>query len=111
MSFRTLAIAFALLFSLNANATDDIIEICSAGGYYAGAEDHFLSGLARHILQKHGVLGSLQCNALWKNAVDVGERFSRTGKKQATDKDVLDQATGFSTRIYNAISKSSGYSE
>ena len=111
MSFRPVVVACALLFSVNASATDGILEVCSAGGYYAGAEDRFLTGLATHILQNHNVLGTPQCHELWKNAVEVGERISSTGKIRPSDKEVLDQISRFSTRVYNSISKSSGYSE
>ena len=111
MSVRSLLAACMLLLSLHANAEDDFLNLCSAGGYYAGAEDHFLSGLAMHILLKHNALGTLQCNALWKNAVDVGQRLSRTGKMLPSDKEVLDQALGFSMKIYSAVSQSAGYSE
>jgi len=31
-------------------AVDENLQICSAGGYFAGAQDRFLTGMAMHIL-------------------------------------------------------------
>ena len=89
---------------------EDILQICAAGGYYSGAQDRFMSGVAMHILQKKGVLGKSTCSAIWKNAYDVGSSFSRTGKyENEADAEVVRQAGDFSTKVYSAITKNMGF--
>ena len=111
MGHRVILTVMAFVIGSNVYATDNSLKLCSAGGYYAGAQDHFLSGLATHILLNRGVLSSLECTALWKNAVEIGERYSTTGKPTASDMDVIKQAVDFSERVYRSLSKASGYSE
>ena len=98
----------ASLFAVNAFAGESD-QLCTAGGYYAGAQDRFLSGLATHILQKHGELGSKKCSALWQSAFEVGERFSKTGQRKPTDSVVFDQALAFSAKAYSSVAKGAGY--
>ncbi len=80
-------------------------QICTAGGYYSGAQDRFLSGLAMHILAQRNQLETPACGALWREAVEVGERFSKTGKSRPSDARVITEATNFSRKVYDAVTK------
>jgi hypothetical protein len=94
----------------SAIATEEDLNICNAGGYYAGAQDPFMSGIAQHILRKRGLLGTVNCSALWKSAYEVGASFSRTGKiANQNEADILKQASTFSEKVYSNISTSMGY--
>ncbi len=84
-------------------------QLCTAGGYYSGAQDRFMSGLAMHILQKRGELESKICSSLWQQAFEVGERFSKTGQMKSTDSAVIDGVSAFSTRVYASVAKGAGY--
>ena len=108
---RFLITALILLGSVaSAIAADEDLNICNAGGYYAGAQDRFMSGLAQHILSKRGLLGTANCSALWKNAYDVGASFSRTGKIANTNEaEVVKQASAFSEKVYSNTAKNMGY--
>jgi hypothetical protein len=92
-----------------AYAAGDVEQLCAAGGYYTGAQDRFMSGLAAHVLTKRGELGTLTCSALWKNGYRVGEYFSKTGKPMAEDAKVFEAAGAFSQRVYTSIAKGAGY--
>ncbi|MEQ1639023.1 MAG: hypothetical protein ABL903_20365 [Methylococcales bacterium] len=106
--FITALILFASATS--AIAADEDLNICNAGGYYAGAQDRFMSGIAQHILQKRGLLGTVNCSALWKSAYEVGASFSRTGKiANQNEAEILKQASTFSEKVYSNISTSMGY--
>ena len=103
----------ALIFVMSSNsaiAADENLEICNAGGYYAGAQDRFMMGLAAHILAKQGLLGAVTCNALWKSAYDVGVSFSKTGKVvNNNEANIIKQASNFNEKVYSSIAKSMGY--
>lgn len=81
---------------------------CIAGGYYSGSQDHFMSSLAAHILSQRNQLSTPACGALWREAVEVGEHFSKTGKARPSDTRVITEATNFSNKIYDGITKLSG---
>ena len=84
-------------------------QLCTAGGYYSGAQDHFMSGLAVHILSQRNQLSTPECGALWREAVEVGEHFSKTGKAaRPSDARVIAEATNFSSKVYDGITKLSG---
>lgn len=83
-------------------------QLCTAGGYYNGADNQFLSGLAVYILNQRGQLGTPSCGALWREASEVGERFSKTGKTRSTDDRAISEASNFSKKVYDGIAKSSG---
>lgn len=85
-------------------------RLCTAGGYYSGAHNRFLSGLAMHILQERGQLRTKRCGALWQSAFDIGKRYSQTGEmKSSTDTAVLVEATAFRAKVYSAVAKNAGY--
>ena len=89
---------------------DENLQICAAGGFFSGAQDRFMSGIAAHILAKRGVLGTSPCSALWKSTYDVGASFSKTGKYSSnTDAEVGKQAADFSAKVYSAVAKSMGF--
>lgn len=107
-----LLITVLILFSsaTSAIAADEDLNICNVGGYYAGTQDHFMSGLAQYILHKRGLLGTVTCSALWKSAYDVGASVSRTGKIANTNEaEIVKQASFFSEKIYSNIATSIGY--
>lgn len=87
-------------------ASDQTDDLCTAGGYYSGAEERFLSGLAMYIRIKKGILNDAKCSALWSYAYDVGAYFSRNGKfKRPEDAQIGKKASEFSTRAYESILK------
>ena len=105
-----IALIFVCLLFGQAALADDSEQVCMAGGYYSGASDRFLSGVAMHILQKRSQLGTAKCSALWQAAFTAGEHFSKTGQlAAATDREFLDAANAFSSRVYSSVSKSAGY--
>lgn len=83
-------------------------QICTAGGYYSGANDQFMSGLAAHILNQRNQLSTPSCGALWREAVEVGQYFSKNGKARPSDARVIAEAANFSRKVYDAITKNSG---
>lgn len=83
-------------------------QLCTAGGYYNGANDQFLSGLAAHILNQRKQLSTPTCGALWREAAEVGEHFSKTGKPRSSDDRVITEAGNFSKKVYDSIARSSG---
>lgn len=106
---RIVLLLIGLLFGGLALA-DDSEQVCIAGGYYSGANDRFLSGLAMHVLQKRSQLGTAKCSELWQAAFTAGEHFSKAGQlANAKDKEFLDAANAFSSRVYSSVSKSAGY--
>jgi hypothetical protein len=102
------AITLLLLFSVSPSHAESADQLCTAGGYYSGAQDRFLSSLAAHILNQRNQLSTAACGALWREAVEVGEHFSKTGKPRPSDERVISEAGNFSSKVYNAITKSSG---
>ena len=108
MFVRIVLLLTASLFSINAFAGESE-QLCTAGGYYSGAQDRFMSGLAMHILQKRGDFGSKKCSALWQVAFEVGERFSKTGQMKSVDSAVFDDVSIFSAKVYSSVAKGAGY--
>lgn len=107
---RGLIFSIGIFFSASIFAADESERLCTAGGFYTGAKDEFLSNLSMHILAKRGEFGTAKCSALWRSALDAGERISRSGQiSSSTDKEIVDTATAFSSRIYSSIEKASGY--
>ncbi len=50
------------------------------------------------------------CTAAWKDAVEIGENLSSTGKiRNQTDLTVSDQAATFKSQVYDAIISSMNY--
>lgn len=89
---------------------NETLNICNAGGYFSGAQDRFMSGLAAHILVKQGLLGATNCSALWKQAYDVGASYSRTGKvTNNTDAEIVKSASDFAEKVYSSIAKNIGF--
>lgn len=101
-------ITLLLLFSTSSSHAETADQLCTAGGYYSGAQDQFLSSLAAHILNQRNQLSTPACGALWREAVEVGKHFSKTGKPRPSDERVISEAGNFSRKVYDAITKSSG---
>ena len=106
-SYGTSVTAFLLLFVLISPpvcASESIDEVCNAGGYYSGAEDRFLSGLASYILAKKGIVKNAKCSALWAYAYDVGAYFSKNGKvKNQGDEEMVTKASEFASHVYDSV--------
>jgi hypothetical protein len=99
-----------VVFASASYAAEKNFEICTAGGYFSGAQDRFLSGLALHIRVKRELLNNHICNALWKNAYAVGENLSKTGKiGNQEEADIVKEATEFSTAVYDLLSSKLNY--
>jgi len=105
---RKVISALALMFLSTYCYAENADQICTAGGYYSGAQDHFMSGLAAHILSQRKQLSTPACGALWREAVEVGEHFSKTGKARPSDARVIAEAANFSSKVYDGITKLSG---
>ncbi len=96
---------FLLVFSSTVTATEEDYKLCTIGGYFSGTNDKFLSGLAAHIAEKKHVFGDPICEAAWANGYRVGEKLTKTGKiKDPSEREIIQQATAFSSRIYETIS-------
>jgi len=105
LSLTALAVTLALMVPPS-YASDTTDNVCTAGGYFSGAEDRFLSGLAMHIRVKKGILNDAKCLALWEFAYEVGARLSRSGKyKNPGDAEVAKKAAQFAARAYDAVLK------
>ena len=101
------AIPFLFLVATPSFAGDNTLQVCVAGGYFSGAQDRFMSGLATHILEKKGILGTESCNAAWKDAYEVGVSFSKSGKvANSSEAAVIKRAAEFNIKVYSAIAKS-----
>ena len=96
---------FFAVFSSTVTATEEDYKLCTIGGYFSGTNDKFLSGLAAHIAEKKHVFGDPICDAAWANGYRVGEKLTKTGKiKDPSEREIIQQATAFSSRIYETIS-------
>jgi hypothetical protein len=96
---------FLLVFSSTVTATEEDYKLCTIGGYFSGTNDKFLSGLAAHIAEKKHVFGDPICDAAWANGYRVGEKLTKTGKiKDPSEREIIQQATAFSSKIYETIS-------
>ena len=101
-----LVIALLGFSSPNVLAVEKDYKLCNVGGFFAGTNDQFQSGLAAHIAKKKHLLGDPICSALWGNAYRIGEKLSKTGKvKEEAEEEIVHQAAEFSEKIYEAISK------
>lgn len=101
------AIPLLFLMATPSFAGDNALQVCVAGGYFSGAQDRFMSGLATHILEKNGILSTASCSAAWKDAYEVGVSFSKSGKvANSSEAEVVKNAAEFSTKVYSAITKS-----
>jgi hypothetical protein len=108
MLTRAVVFLAASLFSMCAIAGESE-QLCAGGGYYSGAQVHFMTELVTHILQKREELGDKKCTALWDAAYEVGERVSKTGKIKPEDSAILKDVIAFRSRIYSSLAKSAGY--
>ena len=85
---------------------EDDLKVCAAGGYFSGADDKFLRGLAEHILIKKGVFESSACGAIWRNAYAIGVKsMTRNFHPDGPDREVLKLQNDFRDRVYDSIVK------
>jgi sugar/nucleoside kinase (ribokinase family) len=83
-----------------------MLQVCIVGGYFSGAQDKFMSGLATHMLEEKGVLGAASCSSAWRNAYDVGVSFSKSGKiANSSEAEVVKHAAEFSAKVYSSVAK------
>lgn len=105
MRTKWLLIMLFIAFSSPSVAAEKDYKICNIGGFFSGTGDKFLSGLAAHVAQKKNVLRDPICTALWDNAYKIGEKLTKTGRvKEEAEEEVVEQATAFGAKIYEAIS-------
>jgi hypothetical protein len=105
MRMKWFSLVFFVAFSSPSVAAEKNYKICTAGGYFAGADDKFLSGLATHMAQKKNILNDPICGALWRNAHKIGEIISKTGKiHDEAEGNVVQDATEFSGKVYDVVS-------
>ncbi len=95
-----------LLFLQNSQViAADKFSICSSGGFYSGAENKFLSGLALYMANKNNVIKDPECTSNWKAGERVARNFSETGKlTNDFERTVVERATEFSDQVYAKIS-------
>lgn len=105
---RSVLLLAALILSPQVLA-DDSDQLCTAGGYYSGAQDQFMSDVATYVLSKRKVLGNTKCTALWQAAFPVGERITRTGNFKPEDRSIINDAQAFGLRVVSSIAKGAGY--
>lgn len=105
---RKIIVAFAVAGLSPFCCAESAEQLCTAGGYYSGANDQFMSGLAAHILNQRNQLSTPSCGALWREAVEVGQHFSKNGKARPSDARVIAEAANFSLKVYDSITKASG---
>lgn len=105
---RRLLLSISLMFFSLASYSDTAEQLCMAGGYYSGSQDMFLSGLAAHVLNQRNQLSTPSCGALWREASKVGENFSKTGKTNQQDQEIIQEAGRFSKKVYDSIVINSG---
>lgn len=105
MKIKIYLYIFILTFASVTIADDDKYKICFVHGYYDGAHNNFLAGLALHIRVKQNLVDDPLCFAAYKTAYDVPTHFSRTGKaKNKSDYKILKDAGEFSDKVYESIS-------
>lgn len=103
---RKAILMFVLIVAAPCFANDETLQVCTAGGYFSGADDKFLSGLATHILVKNGALNTEPCRSAWSKAYDVGVSFSKSGRiTREPEAAIVKSAAKFSSRAYAAILK------
>ena len=105
---RHLTVALSLMACSPLCLAESAEQICTAGGYYSGENDQFLSSLAAHILNQRNQISTPSCGALWREAFEVGQHFSKTGKARPSDARVISEAGNFSKKVYDAVTKISG---
>ena len=94
-----------LVYSGLCLSAENEYKICTAGGYYTGAEDKLLSGLAMHIAVKRGIFGDARCSADWSSAYEAGKNFYSTGKfRNESDREIAKLASKFSSQVYENLS-------
>ena len=107
MKWKYLWLVLLFVFPSASGAEDEDYKICAIGGYFSGAEDKFLSGLAAHLASKKKILTNPICVAVWKNAYTFGAHHSKTGKIESDAEGIIvRQASEFSAQVYDAVSAS-----
>ena len=105
MRMKLFLLSFFISFPTLGIASEEDYKLCTIGGYFSGTNDKFLSGLAGHIAGKKHVFGEPICKAAWDNGFRIGEKLTKAGKiKDPAEREIVQQATEFSTKIYETIS-------
>lgn len=104
---RWLILTVALLASSSVNALDEKYKFCALTGWFYGGKDNFTGDLAQYKI--NDPFGSV-CQAVWKDAYERGEAFSRGGKVQdETDRQLMVQGYEFKLKIMKFILNGAGY--
>jgi len=105
LGFTALAVTLALM-APPSYSSDKFDDICTAGGYFSGAEQRFLTGLTQYYLFNKGAYTESKCSALWAYAYDVGAYLSRNAKiRNKNDEEILRKAMTFRDKVYDAVLK------
>ena len=86
-------------------AEDDKYKICFVKGFFDGANENFLAGLAWHIAVKKNVIDDPLCTAAHQNAYAIGNKLTKTGKvENQNEEKILSYAMDFKKQVYDFIS-------
>lgn len=107
---RKIILVFLLsLLSGIAVANDDSYKFCSIAGYLYGGKSDFYGSLASSIMLNKYEINDPVCGAVYREAYQAGEYFSRTGKVKDGMMKVMTQSSDFKGRIDSFILKGAGY--
>jgi len=95
-----------MLLTNGINAEEDKYEICFVNGYFSGADDKFMMGLATEVTIKENVFLDPMCTAAHQLAYKVGDKFSSTGKYDSEQElKIIMYASEFRSKVNKAIIK------
>lgn len=105
MKIKILTLLGLLFFQNSIVFSGEKFTICSSGGFYSGADNKFLSGLALYIANKNDIIKDPECTSNWKAGERVARNFSETGKlTNDFERTIVESATEFSDQVYAKIS-------
>jgi len=100
------------VFSSSSIAAEKDYKLCSLGGYFFGAEQNFLQGVASRIAEKQqmNIIDDPICAAAWKNGIDVAKHLAKSSKlRNKTDATIIQQAFKFREQVYDAVISNMNY--
>jgi hypothetical protein len=107
---KLLLILVLVAVSSSSVAAEKDYKICSIAGFLQGEDSSFIASVARHIMNKRIDMNDPVCTAAYKDAVEIGQHMSRTGKiRNQTDKTVIFQAVDFKSELFNAVTSNMNY--
>ena len=103
---KLLFILVLAVFSNSSIAADKDYKMCSIAGYFLGADELFLKGVAGQILvdQNISIISDPICNAAWKNGMEIAKYMNESPQlKNKADETVFRQAYAFQRKVYKTI--------